>query len=152
MPACPDCGADIPDGENCHGKFEQLLAHEYAFPQAFGTVHHMTVAAYSLQHPRDYSRDALKLWRVILAESLDGLTTPTQFLERARAQFSGGLRVREKGALPPPEWPHAWPVTVLDVLVPPGEVPDAEGHIVRVKRWAASIRETLDAVIVGTLD
>jgi len=26
--------------------FDELLAHEYAFPAAFGAVHHLTVAAY----------------------------------------------------------------------------------------------------------
>jgi len=35
-------------------------------------------------------------------------------------------------------------MTVADVVVPPGEMPDADGHGRRVRQWAASIRETLE--------
>ena len=124
--------------------FETLLAHEYALPTAYGAVHHLTVAAYSLQHPRGFSRDAIRMWRVIVAEALDGQTSPDEFLLRARAQFSGGIRVREPGAEPPEGWPRSWPVTVADVITSDGETPDADEHISRVRRWAESIRATLD--------
>ena len=127
--------------------FDELLAHEHAFPAAFGAVHHLTVAAYSLQHPRGYSHDAIRMWRVMVGESLDGVSTPDDFLLRARMQFSGGVRVREPGSQPPEGWPHRWPVTVADVVVPVGEAADAGGHIDRVRRWAGSIRETLDETV-----
>jgi hypothetical protein len=97
-----------------------------------------------LQHPRDYSRDAIAMWRVIVAESLDGQATPADFLRRARAQFAGGVRVREPGAEPPDGWPRSWPVTVADVVAAPDETPGPERHIERVRNWAASIRATLD--------
>jgi hypothetical protein len=141
MPPCPDCGALIADGDSCRALFDNLLAHEHTFPEAFGAVHHLTVTAYSLQHPRGYSRDAIRMWRVILAESLDGLSTPENFLERARAQFTGGVRVREPGTEPPEGWPHVWPVTAADVV----GSPDAATHIGLVRKWAESIRKTLDA-------
>jgi hypothetical protein len=51
---CADCGAPAAEGETCRGMFDQLLAHEYALPEAFGAVHHLPVAVYSLQHPRGY--------------------------------------------------------------------------------------------------
>ena len=141
MTPCPDCGAPIADRDTCRTLFERLLAHEYAFPPAFGAVHHLTVAAYSLQHPRGYSHDAMRMWRVIIAESLDGLSTPANFLERARAHFTGGVRVREPGAEPPDGWPRSWPVTAADVA----GSPDAATHIDLVRRWAAAVRATLDA-------
>lgn len=147
MLPCPDCGAVPDEGETCRALFERLLAHEYALPPAFGAVHHLTVAAYSLQHPRGYSRDAIAMWRVIVDESLDGLSTPENFLERARARFSGGVRVREPGAEPPSGWPTRWPMTVADVVPPPDESPTPEGHIERVRRWAESIRTTLNATM-----
>lgn len=141
MPSCPDCGAALADGETCRTLFERLLAHEYTFPEAFGAVHHLTVAAYSLQHPRGYSRDAIRMWQVIIAESLDGLSTPANFLERARAHFTGGIRVREPGAEPPEGWPHTWPMTAADVV----DAPDATVHIDRVRQWAETIRTILEA-------
>jgi uncharacterized protein DUF5946 len=147
MTPCPDCGAPVAGDTTCRALFEQLLAHEYAFPKAFGAVHHLTVAAYSLQHPRGYSRDAIRMWRVMVDESLDGVSTPEDFLIRARMQFGGGVRVREPGSEPPEGWPHEWPVTVADVVVPENETGDAEGHIARVRRWAGSIRTTLDEAV-----
>src|ERR671920_2146456 len=104
MMTCADCGAAIADGESCRGMFEQLLAYEHAFPEAFGAVHHLTVAVYSLQHPRGYSRDAIRMWRVIIGDALDGNATTADFLQQARTQFGGGVRVREPGAEPPDEW------------------------------------------------
>jgi hypothetical protein len=147
MIRCPDCGAPLADGGSCRALFDELLAHEYAFPKAFGAVHHLTVAAYSLQHPRGYSHDAIRMWRVMVGESLDGVSTPEDFLIRARSRFSGGVRVREPGSQPPEGWPQRWPVTVADVLVPANETGDAEGHIGRVRRWAEAIRATLDEAV-----
>jgi hypothetical protein len=144
MVPCPDCGAAIADDGSCRSLFEELLAHEYAFPTSFGAVHHLTVAAYFLQHPRGYSRAAIRGWHTIISESLDGLATPAEFLRRARAQSDEGVRMRDRGAESPEGWPRTWPMTVADVVVPPGETPDAEGHIDRVRRWAACIRATLD--------
>jgi hypothetical protein len=140
MTTCTDCGAAIADDDTCRGMFERLLAHENTFPEAFGAVHHLTVAVYSLQHPRGYSRDAIRMWQVIIAESLDGASTPENFLERARAHFTGGVRVREPGAEPPEGWPRVWPVTVADVVTPPDETPTAAAHVERVLAWARSVR------------
>jgi hypothetical protein len=147
MTSCPDCGAPIANDGTCRALFDQLLAHEYTFPKAFGAVHHLTVAAYSLQHPRGYSHGAIRMWRVMVGESLDGLSTPEDFLVRARSQFSGGVRVREPGSQAPEGWPARWPVTVADVVLPENEEGDAEGHIERVRRWALSIRATLDEAV-----
>jgi len=148
MPICPDCGAIVADGSACRAMFDELLALEYAAPSAFGAVHHLTVAAYSLQHPRGYSRAVIRGWRTMIAESLDGLATPADFLRRAREEARRGvkLRVLEPGGEPPVGWPREWPMTVADVVVPLTDPPDAEGHIDRVRRWAASIRATLDTV------
>lgn len=149
MTPCPDCGAPVADDRTCRAMFEELLAHEYTFPQAFGAIHHVTVAAYCLQHPRGYSRGAIDMWRTIVGESLDGLSTPQDFLRRARFQMgSADVRVREPGAEPPENWPTTWPLTVADVVTPPGETPDADGHVARVRRWAQAIRLTLDGAQV----
>lgn len=129
--------------------FDALLAHEYGFPASFGAVHHLTVAAYYLQHPRGFSRGAIDGWRAMVAESLDASTTPAEFLRRARAQSRERLRVREPGAEPPWGWPRSWPMTVADVVISPGETPDADGHNGRVRQWAASIRETLERTTLG---
>ena len=144
MASCPDCGAPIADNGSCRSLFDELLAHEYVFPAAFGAVHHLTVAAYYLQHPRGFSRAAIRGWHAIIAESLDGTATPAEFLRRARAQSDTRVGIRERDAKPPDGWPRTWPKTVADVVVPPGEEPNADGHIRRVTDWARAIRATLD--------
>jgi len=146
MAPCPDCGAPIADNASCHALFGELLAHEYAFPAAFGAVHHLTVAAYYLQHPRGFSRAAMRSWRAIITESLEGTATPADFSRRSRAQSDANVRIRERDAQPPEGWPRTWPMTVADAVVPPGEEPNVDGHIRRVTQWAKAIRETLDAL------
>jgi len=146
MVPCPDCGAPIAENGSCRALFDELLAHEYVFPAAFGAVHHLTVAAYYLQHPRGFSRAAIRGWRAIITESLDGKATPAEFLRRARAQSDVKVKIRERDAEPPDGWPRTWPMTVAGVVVPPGEEPNADGHIRRVTQWAKAIRETLDAL------
>ena len=146
MALCPDCGAPIADNASCRSLFDELLAHEYVFPTAFGAVHHLTVATYYLQHPRGFSRAAIRGWHAIIAESLDGTATPAEFLRRARARSDTKVKIREADAEPPDGWPRAWLMTVADVVVPRGEEPNAEGHIRRVTEWAKAIRATLDAL------
>ncbi len=40
-------------------------------------------------------------------------------------------------------------MTAADVVVPPGEAPNADGHIRRVTEWATAIRATLDALALS---
>ncbi len=143
--ACAQCGAGISDGDTCRTRFDALLAIELAFPPAFGAVHHLTVACYSLQHPEGYVGAALAMWRQMLAQSMDGVATPKELLREARRRFEGPARVREKNAVPPAWWPTTWPLTAADALPPASESAGAQGHIDRVRRWAASVRATLDA-------
>jgi Family of unknown function (DUF5946) len=142
---CAQCGAADSGGQTCRSRLDTLLSIELEFPPAFGAVHHLTVACYSLQHPAGYVGAALAMWRQMLAQSLDGLATTKGLLREARRRFEGPARVREKNAVPPPWWPTTWPLTTADALPRVGEPATAQGHIDRVRRWAASIRATLDA-------
>ena len=145
MPVCcAHCGATLADGAPCRRHFDRLLAHEYDHPPAFGAVHHLTVACYSLQHPAGYVADALDMWRRMIANSLDAGTAPRELRRRSSARFEGAARVRQPGARPPAWWPRAWPVTAGDV-VPPDDETGPDGHIARVRRWAELVRATLDA-------
>ena len=148
MVRCPDCGAPIGDKSSCRSLFDELLAHEYLFPTAFGAVHHLTVAAYYLQHPRGFSLAAMRGWHTIITESLDRAATPAEFLRRARTRSDARVKIRERDAEPPDGWPRTWPMTVADVVVPSGDVPNAEGHIHRVTQWAQAIRETLGGLVL----
>ena len=68
MTACPECGAAE---TRCEAQFHRFLALEYS-DAAYGAVHHLTVAAYMLQHSSKltaegwlFERDLLKRFLVV---------------------------------------------------------------------------------------
>lgn len=140
-PACTTCGSSL----DCRQAFDALLALEHVHPTAFGAVHHLTVACYSLQHPEGYAAAAIASWRRIVADVLDGRVTIPGLRRGVGAQFEGPTRVREPGARSPDWWPRRWPLTAPDVVPAAKEPSTAEGHVTRVLAWAASVRETIDA-------
>lgn len=56
MSRCPECGAGLPEGISCREMFHELLRREYGLEFGAGAwrVHGLTVASYTLQHPREY--------------------------------------------------------------------------------------------------
>jgi uncharacterized protein DUF5946 len=141
---CAQCGASQLDGITCRDCFDMMLAFENENPAAFGSVHHLTVACYFLQHPAGYSDAALNLWHQAVADGLDGRATTQELQRRAGRAFAGSVRVRDAAAVPRPWWPTAWPLTVRDVLMQ-GETIDAPTYVQRAATWAGSVRKTLDA-------
>src|SRR5438046_3095322 len=101
IPRCPECGAQQLPGKECVTCFHALLAFENERPHAFGAVHHLTVAAYYLQHPGGYAFDVLRAWRDVIADTLDGRSTTRDVLRRTSRQFAGAKRVRAPGAVTP---------------------------------------------------
>ncbi len=139
---CPECGLRPRDAIDCRAAFDRLLAFEFEVPAAFA-AHHLTVAAYYLQHPSGHAPAVLAMWRTLLADALDGRATPGELRRRASARFEGPERVREAGAGAPPWWPRQWPETV-EAALPPDESRDPAAHVERVVRWARSVRRALD--------
>jgi len=79
---CPECGAPLSSEEGCTQRFHHLLALEMTDPE-YGVVHHLTVAAYMLQHSGQLSRLGWLSLRDLLTQFLsDESFTPA--LARAR--------------------------------------------------------------------
>ncbi len=55
---CPECGARSVNGMNCWEQLGLLLAWEYDDPE-LQAEHFLTVAAYNLQHPAQFTDEAL---------------------------------------------------------------------------------------------
>jgi hypothetical protein len=55
---CPECGAKIIGGKTCETQYHECLVKEFT-DAGYGAVHHLTVAAYMLQHS---SKLSLKGW------------------------------------------------------------------------------------------
>jgi hypothetical protein len=100
--------------------------------------HFLTVASYNLQHPAQFTEEALADLRTALIERLDQ-GVPVQVLRRRAAQRYGGQkRVLRPEAERRPVL-RRWRMTIADVYLPA----QPQGAAERVRRWAAAIRSEL---------
>lgn len=143
---CHECGAPQPAGAECRSCFDLLLAFENERRDVFGAVHHLTVPTFFLQHPTDYTSEALASWRTLLADALDGRASARELQRRHGVQFSGAHRVRMPGVGIPKDWPRSWPITVSGVINPLEPLPASDVYVERARAWAAATRATLDTV------
>jgi hypothetical protein len=125
--------------------FELLLAREFEDPDYFA-VHHLTVAAYRLEHPEDGSDHTLAVLLGVMRAAVDaGMDGPQ--LRRHNRYLSRRLREHPPGPVPRPGARAATRVT--DVV----RARDAAEHCARVRHWAAEVwevwRPVADAVLPG---
>ena len=134
---CGECGALRVDGMTCWELLGSILAWEWNDPE-LAAQHFLTVASYNLQHPAQFTDEALAGLRSSYIEHLDH-GTPVEVLRRtASATYEGKKRVLRPEAERSPVL-RAWGMTIADVYVP--ERP--EGAAARVAAWAAAIRSEL---------
>lgn len=142
---CAQCGAASVNGLTCLDAFHALLGFEFADREAFGPVHHLTVACYYLQHPHDFTDEVRASWRELLDNPEAGRAHAEAMLPSLRRKFDGAKRVRDPGHEAPVWWPRHWPYTAQNALPANEDDQTAPGHVRRMRTWAASVRETLDA-------
>jgi Family of unknown function (DUF5946) len=142
---CHECGASQPSGAECRSCFDLLLAFENERPEVFAAVHHLTVATFFLQHPSDYTSEALASWHTLLVDALDGRASARELQRRHSVQYAGARRVRMPGIGIPKQWPRSWPITVSGVINPLEPLPLNDVYVERARAWAAATRATLDA-------
>jgi hypothetical protein len=135
--ACPECGAPAAAGLGCWEQLGALLAWEWDDP-ALQAEHFLTVAAYNLQHPAQFTAAALAGLRAAFVERLDHGTADAELRRRAARQFDGATRVLRQPSDRQPVL-RRWPITIADVYLP--EQP--AGAAARVRAWAAAIRGEL---------
>lgn len=147
--ACAECGAALPQGEDCISRFNAMLALENEFINGAATdggrgklAHFHAVSSYVLQHPgsMQYTQQALEALRRDLRNILDGRATLDETLKRTRRDADGATRITRREGDAVPSWLIAWPMTVADALGG-----DAAGYPGRVSNWAASVIRALDA-------
>jgi hypothetical protein len=139
---CDQCGA-MGAGVDCLAAFHGLLAYENENPPAFAAVHHITVPAFYLQHPRGYKRETLGLWRQIIADVLAGKATQRDMYQQMRSAFDGKRRVQDESADVPDGWPRRWSLTVQDAFDPEGKMPSVDSYVESARRWVAAVRDDL---------
>lgn len=113
---CPECGAPISRENNCSDRFYRFLALEMDDPE-YSAVHHLTVAAYMLQHPSRLSLRGWQAMRQLLSLALDQGLNPETL--RARIQTKVDSRSRSWSLVKGPqlELPEgfSWSLTILSV-------------------------------------
>ena len=135
--ACLECGAPPVNGMTCWEQLGAIVAWEFDDPDLYAE-HFLTVASYNLQHPAQFTEEALGWLRAGFIEHLDK-GVPTEALRRRAARlFDGPKRVlkdkSERYAVR-----RSWSMTISDVYIPD----QPEGAADRVRSWAASIRNEL---------
>ena len=134
---CSECGAPAVTGLSCWEQLGMLIAWEADDP-ALRAEHFLIVAAYNLQHPAQFTDEALANLRAGLIEHLDNGITVQELRRRAARQFEGKARVLKPASERRPVL-RQWSTTIADVYLPD----QPEGAPERVRAWAAAIRRSL---------
>ncbi len=135
--SCPECGAALDDGLRCWGLFEWVLAWEVDDSE-LAAEHFFTVACYNLQHPAQFTNEALAWLRSALIDALDNGVPASELRRRAARGFNGPQRVLRPKLEREPAL-HRWAMTIGDVYLHS----NPDGAAGRVREWAAAIRQEL---------
>jgi hypothetical protein len=137
---CPECGAALPEAGTCRDFFHELLALEAQVPDGPGELpHFLAVASYNLQHPSQFTEEALIGLCATLADLLAGRATLEDIRRRTRHAVNGPTRVLRQPDDPRPTgWPTAWPLTVTHAW---RAAP--EDYAARVREWAEAVSASL---------
>jgi hypothetical protein len=137
---CPECGAPRVAGLTCWEQLGAVIACEYDDPELLAE-HFLTVASYNLQHPAQFTDEALAELRVAFVDRLDRGVPVAALRRRAARAYEGKKRVLRGPAERRPVL-GSWRTTIADVYLPdhPG------GAAGRVRTWANSIRDELQGI------
>ena len=134
---CPECGGLRVDGMTCQEQLAVILGWESQDPELLN-LHFYTVASFNLQHPGQFTDEALTELRRTFVAAFDGTTPLKKLRRRMGATFEGSRRVlKEQDARHPV--PKEWKVTISDVV----GAARPEGAAYRVRRWASAVRSEL---------
>lgn len=136
-PTCPECGAPMVNGLSCWEQLGAVLAWEWQDPE-LQAVHFLTVAAYNLQHPAQFTAAAIAGLRVAFSEHLDQGVAMAEVRRRVSAVAEGKTRVLKPAAERHPVL-RLWLRTIADVYLP--DQPQAAAD--RVRAWAVAIRQEI---------
>ena len=136
---CPECGA--PDS-TCEARFHECLAQEFE-EAAYGAVHHLTVAAYMLQHSSKLTREGWLHERELLIEFLLENKPPEIIRKQNKDFVDSGKRtfkIKSRDGVPVIS-KSTWAKTILDV-----RMENSENYCEDVAAWARSVLEDIQGL------
>jgi len=131
---CPECGA--PDAL-CQTRFDEFLILEFT-DAGYGIVHHLTVAAYMVQHSRKMTPEGWKYERDLLREFIVEKKTPATIRKQIKDTVDSGKRtfkIKSKTGLPVID-KKTWRKTIMDV-----RAENADVYCEDIVAWAQSVLE-----------
>lgn len=139
---CPECGAP----ENaCETRYHEFLIKEFE-DTGYGAVHHLTVAAYMLQHSSKLTKEGWLFERGLLREFVVE-KKPSSFVRKQNRDVvdSGKRDFKIKSRTGQPVISKTtWTKTVLDV-----RSENAEVYCQDITAWAEAVLEDAERVDVG---
>ena len=136
---CPECGAVNGD---CKPRWDEFLILEFTDP-AYGVVHHLTVAAYMIQHSSNLTREGWLHERELLREFLIEKKPPAFIRRQNRDLVDSGRRafqIKSRDGKPVID-KTSWTKTVLDVHYENSEV-----YCEDITVWARSVLEDAETI------
>src|SRR5215207_2393823 len=138
---CPGCGA--PDNL-CQGRFDEFLVLEFT-DAGYGAVHHLTVAAFMVQHSSKMTPEGWQYERDLLREFLVEKKTPAAIRKQIKDTVDSGKRTfkfKSKTGVPV-IYKSSWTKTILDV-----RAENAEVYRQDINAWATAVREDAEQVTI----
>ncbi|HEX2079999.1 MAG TPA: DUF5946 family protein [Longimicrobium sp.] len=134
---CPECGAPRVDGLTCWEQLGMLIAWEADDPVLLAE-HFLTVATYNLQHPAQFTDEAIAGLRAAFVDRLDRGVSVQEIRARIGRASAGSRRVlrRKDGQRPVLK---TWSRTIAEVYLPGRP----QGAAARVRDWAAAVRREM---------
>ena len=131
---CPECGA--PD-QLCQTRFDEFLVLEFT-DAGYGAVHHLTVAAFMVQHSSRMTREGWLFERELLREFLVENKAPSYIRKQNKDRVDSGKRtfkIKSRDGKRIIE-KSTWKKTILDV-----RTKNAEVYCEDITSWARSVLE-----------
>jgi hypothetical protein len=139
---CLECGA--PDNL-CQTRFDEFLILEFT-DAGYGAVHHLTVAAYMVQHSSKMTREGWLFERNLLREFLIENKPPAYIRKQNKDVVDSGKRkfkIKSKTGLPVIE-KNTWKKTILDV-----RADNADVYCEDITAWARSVLEEAESIAMA---
>jgi hypothetical protein len=138
---CPECGSL---DTSCKTRFDEFLVLEFTDTD-YGAVHHLTVAAYMLQHSSKLTREGWLHMRGLLKEFLVENKSPEYIRKQNRDLVDSGKRkfkIASRDGLPVIN-KSTWTKTILDV-----RTENAEVYCADVTEWARFVLDEVEAITI----
>jgi hypothetical protein len=142
---CPECGA--PDNV-CQARFDEFLVLEFT-DAGYGAVHHLTVAAFMVQHSSRMTREGWQYERDLLRQFLVEKKAPALIRKQIKDTVDSGKRTfkfKSKTGVSVIN-KSTWTKTILDV-----RAENAEVYCEDITAWARSVLEEAEAIAMNEMN